>query len=117
MRGEGIFPLIGFLGLFMTIAFIIYQTMQHRLRMKMVEKGVTNLDLTKIKAPSDNSLKYGLVCIGLGLAIFLGLMFERHLPELGGEFTVAFVPIFIGVALLVSAFVERNREKQKAQQS
>jgi hypothetical protein len=117
MRGDGIFPLLGFLGLFITIAVVIYQTQQHRLRMKMIEKGVTNLDLTKIKAPSDNSLKYGLVCIALGLAFFMGLMFERHVPELGGEFTVAFVPLFIGVALLISAFVERMREKQKAQQS
>lgn len=117
MRGDGIFPLIGLLGFFMMIAFVLYQIMQHRLRMKMIEKGVTNLDLTKIKAPSDNSLKYGMVCIALGLAIFMGLAFERTVPDLGGEFTLAFVPLFIGVALLISAFVERNREKRNAPQS
>jgi len=111
MRGEGIFPLIGFLGLFMMISFIIYQTMQHRLRMKMVEKGVTNLDLTKIKTPSDNSLKYGLVCIALGIAIFMGLAFERFVPEFGGEFGLAFIPLFIGLALIISAVIERNRAK------
>jgi hypothetical protein len=114
MRGEGIFPLIGFLGLFTTIAFVIYQTMQHRLRMKMIEKGVTNLDLTKIKTPADNSLKYGLVCIALGIAIFMGLAFERFAPELGGEFGLAFVPLFIGFALVASAIVERNRARKNS---
>lgn len=112
MRGEGIFPVIAILGMFITIAFIVYQIMQHRLRMKMVEKGVTNLDLTKIKPPSDNSLKYGMVCVALGTAIFMGLVFERYVPDLGGEFTLAFVPIFVGVALLISAFVERRKAKQ-----
>jgi hypothetical protein len=111
MRGD-IFPAIGVLGMFFTIAFIVFQILQHRLRMKMIEKGVTNLDLTKIKPPSENSLKYGLVCVALGTAIFMGLCFERYVPELGGEFTLAFAPIFIGVALIVSAFIERNRDKR-----
>jgi len=111
MRGEGIFPLIGFLGLFMTIAFIVYQIMQHRLRMKMIEKGVTNLDLSKMQPPADNSFKYGLICIALGIAIFMGFAFERFVPELGGEFGLAFIPLFIGFALIISAVIERNRAK------
>jgi len=114
---EFLAPLFGFLGFFTMLAFIIYQVMQHRLRMKMVEKGVTNLDLTKIKPPSDNSLKYGMVCIALGVAIFMGLTFERYVPDLGGEFTVAFVPLFIGVALIASAMIERNRAKKNSPQT
>jgi undecaprenyl pyrophosphate phosphatase UppP len=115
MHGEDFIPLIAIPTMFITIAFIVYQTLQHRLRMKMVEKGVTNLDLTRMKLPTDNSLKYGLVCVGLGIAIFMGLAFERYVPDLGGEFMLAFAPIFIGVALLISAFIERSREKQKNQ--
>jgi hypothetical protein len=106
-------PMFVALGLFVMIGYIVFQTQQHRLRMKMVESGVTNLDLTKMRAPSDNSLKYGLVAIALGVAIFMGLVFERYVPDLGGEFTLAFVPIFVGVALLVSAFIERQRERNK----
>lgn len=110
---EFIAPMFVALGLFAMVGFIVYQIQQHRLRMKMVESGVTNLNLTKMRAPSDNSLKYGLVAIALGLAIFMGLVFERYVPDLGGEFTLAFVPIFVGVALLISAFIERQRERNK----
>lgn len=114
---EFLAPMTVMLGLFAMIAFIVYNNQQHKLRMKMVESGVTNLDLTKMKTPSDNSLKYGLVCIALGLAIFMGLIFERNVPELGGEFGIAFVPLFIGVALIVSAFIERSRAKHNSPQA
>jgi hypothetical protein len=110
-------PLFGALGFFAMIAFIIYQFQQHRLRMKMVEKGVTNLDLTKMQSPPDNSLKYGLVCIALGIAIFMGLAFERFVPEFGGEFTLAFVPLLVGVSLIISALFERNRAKRNTSQT
>jgi len=109
---EFVAPLLGFLGFFAMVAFIIFQTMQHRLRMKMVEKGVTSLDLSKMKTPSDNSFKYGLVCIALGVAIFMGLAFERFVPDLGGEFGIAFIPLFIGAALVISALLERKRGKR-----
>lgn len=109
---EFIAPMTIMLGLFAMIAFIVYNSQQHKLRMKMVESGVTNLDLTKMKTPSDNSLKYGLVCVALGVAIFLGLMFERYVPEMGGEFGFAFIPIFIGLALIISAIIERSRGKR-----
>jgi len=79
----------------------------------MVKSGVSNLDLTKMRMPSDNSLKYGLVTVAIGIGIFMGLMLEKNVPEVGGEFMFAFIPIFVGVALLISAFVERRREKKQ----
>jgi hypothetical protein len=114
---EFLAPMTVMLGLFAMIAFIVYNNQQHKLRMKMVESGVTNLDLTKMKTPADNSLKYGLVCVALGVAIFIGLAFERFVPELGGEFGFAFIPIFIGAALIISAMVERNRAKRDSPQA
>jgi len=114
---EFLAPLLGFLGFFTMLAFIIYHVMQHRLRMKMVEKGVTNLDMTKSKLPTDNSLKYGMVCIALGLALFMGLVFEKFVRDLGGEITVALVPIFIGAALIASAMIDRNRAKKNSPQT
>ncbi len=114
MRGEDLIPLVAMPAMFITIAFIVYQTLQHRLRMKMIEKGVTNLDLSKMKPLTDNSLKYGMVCIALGFALFMGLMFEKFVHDLGGEITVALVPIFIGVALIASAVIDRNRAKKDA---
>lgn len=109
---EFLAPMTVMLGLFAMVAFIVYNNQQHKLRMKMVESGVTNLDLSKMKTPSDNSFKYGLVCVALGVAIFMGLVFERYVPELGGEFGFAFIPIFIGVALIISALIERSRAKR-----
>lgn len=117
MHSGDIIPLVAIPTMFIVIAFIVYQTLQHRLRMKMVEKGVTNLDLSKMQLPADNSLKYGLVCIALGVAIFMGLVFERFVPDLGGEFGFAFIPLFIGAALVISAMVERNRAKRNSSQA
>lgn len=110
---EFLAPLFASLGFFAMIAFIIYQVQQHRLRMKMIESGVTNLNLTKTRAPSDNSFKTGLVTIAVGAGILMGLVLERYVPDLGGEFMLAFVPILVGIALLISAFVERQRERDK----
>jgi hypothetical protein len=111
---EFLAPMTVMLGLFAMIAFIVYNNQQHKLRMKMVESGVTNLDLTKMKTPADNSLKYGMVSIALGLALFMGLIFEKYVHDLGGEITVALVPIFIGGALIASAMIDRNRAGKNA---
>lgn len=110
---EFIAPMFVALGLFAMVGFIVYQIQQHRLRMKMVESGVTNLNLTKTRAPSDSSLKTGLVTIAIGAGILMGLVLEKYVPELGGEFMLAFVPILVGIALLISAYIERQRERDK----
>lgn len=109
---EFIAPMTIMLGLFAMIAFIVYNNQQHKLRMKMVESGVTNLDLTKMKTPADNSLKYGLVCIALGVGILMWVIVDRFVPDLGGGFGLSFIPIFIGVALIISALIERSRGKR-----
>ncbi len=50
-------PMIMSLGFFSMIAFIVYQVQQHRLRAKMIEKGVTQLDLPKAPTRSDQSCR------------------------------------------------------------
>jgi hypothetical protein len=106
-------PMFMGLGFFATIAFIVYQVQQHRLRAKMIEKGVTQLELPKAQARSDQSLKYGLVAIALGLAIFQAQIFEANNVLTGGEMVLGLVPLYVGIALLVSAWLERRREKNK----
>ena len=106
-------PVVMGLGLFAMIAFIVYQVQQHRLRAKMIEKGVTQLELPKAQARSDQSLKYGLVAIGLGLAIFQAQIFEANNVFTGGEMVLGLVPLYVGIALLIAAWLERRREKNK----
>jgi hypothetical protein len=110
---EFLAPLFASLGFFAMVGFIVYQVQQHRLRMKMIDSGVTSLNLTKMRAPSDSSLKTGLVTIAIGAGILMGLVFEKYVPDLGGEFMLAFVPILVGIALLISAFAERQRERDR----
>lgn len=106
-------PLFVALGLFAMIAFIVYQVQQHRLRAKMIEKGVTQLEVPKAQARSDQSLKYGLVAIALGLAIFQAQIFEANNVLTGGEMVLGLVPLYVGIALLIAAWLERRREKNK----
>jgi hypothetical protein len=106
-------PMFVGLGFFATIAFIVYQVQQHRLRAKMIEKGVTQLELPKAPVRSDQSLKYGLVAIALGLAIFQAQIFEANDVFTGNEMVLGLVPLYVGIALLIAAWLERRREKNK----
>lgn len=99
---------------FVVVAFIVVQVLQHRQRMLMIEKGVTRLEFTEIRNRSLNSIKYGLVTIALGLAIFMAQVFDEFIRSpFGGEIGLALVPMFVGVALIVSAIIEKRAEKEQ----
>ncbi len=113
MHSGDIIPLFAIVFFFSSVAFIIHQVLQHRQRMKMIDKGVTQLDLPKAQASSEQSLKYGLVAIALGLAIFQAQIFEANNVLTGGEMVLGLVPLYVGIALLIAAWLERRREKNK----
>jgi FtsH-binding integral membrane protein len=113
---EYIAPMTMGLAAFALVAFIVYQILTHRQRMKMIEKGISRLEISQVRAQADTSIKYGLIFIALGLGIWLAQIFEAYNILIGGEMALAFVPIFVGVALIISAIIERRREKQASKQ-
>ncbi len=98
--------------IFGAISYIITQFFNHRQRMKMIELGVTKLEFSQTKARSSNSIKYGLVAIALGSALFIAQILEDvgEFRGTGVEIGFALVPIFVGVALIISAIIERKME-------
>jgi hypothetical protein len=99
---------------FLLTAYVIVKILDHRQRMRMIEKGISKLEFSE--PPRDRSvtsIKYGLVTIALGLAIFMAQMFEKFVgTPFDAEIGLALVPIFVGVALILSAILEKRAEKQ-----
>lgn len=96
--------------IFGAIAYVITQYFNHRQRMKMIESGITKLEFSQTRSRSSNSIKYGLVAIALGSAIFISQIMDDVGGFRGQEIGFALVPIFMGVALIISAIVERKLE-------
>ncbi|MGH7496164.1 MAG: DUF6249 domain-containing protein [bacterium] len=106
------------LSLFGATTFVIVKVLEHRQRMRMIDKGITKLEFSDTRNRSLTSIKYGLVTIALGIAIFMAQIFEEFVRSpFGGEIGLAFVPIFVGVALIISAILEKRAEKDHTHES
>ena len=106
------------LSFFAATSFVIVKLLEHRQRMRMIDKGVTKVEFTDTRDRSLNSLKYGMVIIALGFAILIAQIMERFFRGLfDAEIALALVPIFIGIALIVFAMMERRAGSRGAHQS
>lgn len=99
--------LIGGLAVLATIAIIIKLTLDHRMRQKLVEKGMVDENLkylykTNGAGRAQSSLKWALVLMGLGLAVLVGQLAPNHMIE---EITFACMFLFAGLGLLVHYLV------------
>jgi len=93
-------PLIAML---IIVPIIIKQLTEHKTRRQLIEKGLVD---EKIKylfpdKPKDyvgSSLKWGMILIAVGLAVFAGQMVPRDLVE---EVTIGCMLVFGGLALVI----------------
>jgi len=104
------------LTVFGSIMAIIKAVGDHRVKMRYLEKGPDDLPSKPIDLNFGNglgtSLKWGLVCLFVGLALFIMEMMPRYFEDeaiLGGMFIAA------GVALLLYYAVADKRKKQGQQ--
>jgi len=104
------------LTVFGSIVAIIKAVGDHRVKMRYLEKGPNDLPSKPIDLNFGNglgtSLKWGLVCLFVGLALFIMEMMPRYFEDeaiLGGMFIAA------GVALLLYYAVADKRKKQGQQ--
>jgi len=107
-------PLIVFL---VILAFIVKIIVEHTTRRKLIDKGMVDENVKylfpdKIKSQTLSSLKWGMVSIGVGLAVFVGQMVGADLVE---EVTIGAMFIFAGLALVIY-YPIANRMLKKAKE-
>ncbi len=97
--------------IFGSISYIITQFFNHRQRMRMIETGITKLEFSQTRNRNATSIKYGMVAIALGSALFISQIADEAGAFRGRDIGFALVPIFVGIALIASAIIERKFEK------
>jgi hypothetical protein len=94
------FPLIV---MFLVVPVIIKMLSDNKTRRKLIEKGLVDervkyLFMDKPKEYVSSSLKWGMVFIAIGLAVFVGQMAPKELME---EVTIGAMFVFGGIALVI----------------
>jgi hypothetical protein len=103
--------LIGGLASLATIAIIIKLVLDHRMRQKLVERGMVDENLkylykTNGEGRAMSSLKWALVLMGIGLAVLVGQFAPNHMVE---EITFACMFLFAGLGLLVHYLIASKK--------
>ncbi len=87
-------------------------SLRHKLIEKnMVDENVKYLYASKMDHLVPSSLKWGFVCVGIGLAVLIGQIVPSDMEE---EITVGSIFILAGVGFLLYFFVARNMLKKAA---
>lgn len=114
--GLEITPVLIVLIIFGSVVSIIKAVGDHRVKMRYLEKGPNDLPSKPIDFNLGNgygsSLKWGLVCMFVGLALFIMEIWPRYFEDeaiLGGMFIAA------GAALLLYYFLSDKKKKQLQQ--
>ena len=107
-------PLIVF---FVVVAYVIKIILENATRKKLIDKGMVDenvkyLYMDKPTSQTLSALKWGMVAIGIGVAIFIGQMVQYDLRE---EVTIGCMFIFGGLALVIY-YPIANRMLQKHKQ-
>ncbi len=88
--------------MFLVVPVIIKMLSDNKTRRKLIEKGLVDekvkyLFMDKPKEFVSSSLKWGMVLIAIGLAVFVGQMAPKDLVE---EVTIGAMFVFGGLALV-----------------
>jgi hypothetical protein len=101
---------------FLSITFVIKLISDNRIRNKLIESGKIDEQVkylymqgSKERSPL-NSLKWGLVLVALGLALFVG----QVLPyEMADEGTIGTMFLFAGIAFLIYYFIYKKEQSEE----
>lgn len=109
-------PLIIFFGV---VAFIVKIILEHQTRKKLIEKGMLDEKVKYLYAdrPENRillSLKWGMILIGIGLAIFIGQIVP---PELEQEVTIGGMFVLAGLGLLIYYLIANKMVKKSGEKS
>ena len=106
------------IGLFVVLAFIVKIIVENSTRKKLINKGLVDENLKylfpdRLKSQPLSSLKWGMVCIAIGIALFVGQMAP---PDLVEEVTIGAMFVLAGLALVVyypiaSRMLKKSKEE------
>ena len=101
--------------IFVSISFVTKVLSDNRIRTRLIESGkidekVQFLYMNGKERSPLSSLKWGLVLVGLGLALFVG----QFLPyEMEGEGTIGTMFLFSGIAFLIYYNISKNEQNEE----
>lgn len=104
---------IAFLGCVFGIFYVFFTT-RNRERMALIEKGA-DPSMFKTNTRSRNTLKYGLLFVGVAVGILMGAILTASIPGLREE-TANFSMIFLfgGLALILSHILDSKKDSEKS---
>ena len=110
---ETVLPMLIVFG---TVGFVIKTSLDYKMRRQLIEKGLVDEKVKNIFAgtvTTETSIKWGMVLIGIGLAILLGELFPYSISD---EVTVSLIFLFSGIGLILFYLIspwlmKRNKDK------
>ena len=96
---------------FFMLAFIIKWGMDNKTRRLLIEKGMVDEKLKYLftePSQSLSSIKWGMVLIGIGLALFIGQIFRYDLTD---QATMGLMFLFAGLGFVIYYFMAKNKMK------
>jgi hypothetical protein len=105
---------VAIISVFGTIPLIVFLVHRHKERKALIEKGMNiNLLIGEKKCSTLESLKYGVLLIGLAIGILIGNILEVYTPlnEEVSYFSMIF--LFGGMALLLFYSLAKRHEENK----
>jgi hypothetical protein len=100
---------------FAMIFGIVYIFVRRKERLAMIEKGA-DPSIFKKRSHSPESLKWGMLFVGIGLGILLGKIFAAY-SCLGDEASMfSMICLFGGLSLVIYHFIERSIQKKETGQ-
>ena len=103
--------------IFLSISFVTKVISDNRIRRRLIESGKVDeqaqflfMNHGKRESSPLQSLKWGLVLVALGLALFVGQFLPYHME---GEGTIGTMFLFSGIAFLIYYFVSKNEQKEE----
>ncbi|MCK4403568.1 MAG: hypothetical protein KAW02_00635 [candidate division Zixibacteria bacterium] len=110
-------PLIVFFGV---VAYVVKIILENATKRKLIDKGMVDENIKYLYADRPESrilsaLKWGMVSVAIGLAVFVGQMGPSHLVE---EITIGAMFVFAGLALVIYyAIANKMLDKSKKESS
>lgn len=118
-------PCTGFLGFFVLIfgTIALFRWFRHREILKLAEKGLLPEQYAKYisasRSQNRGALGWGIALVAVGLALMAGLwpigfVYGKYPLGFGPWMLVGLIPLFIGLALLITYVLVRKEEASEA---
>lgn len=94
---------------FFAVVAIIKFISDNRIRRMLIEKGMVDEKLKYLYREPDRSLssiKWGMVLIGIGLALLIGQVFRYDLSD---EATIGLMFLFAGLGFIIYYFMAKSK--------